>query len=120
MKARSVFMSLLLAPVVGAAFLLAQGGKQPAKLSDADFGKIAATHGTAQEHQRLADHYTAHAVEHESDAKTHEDLAAKYDKDEPALAGEARHYAAHSKEAAEALRNLARIHRDLAAKHSRK
>jgi hypothetical protein len=30
------------------------------------------------------------------------------------LAGEARHYAAHSKEAAEALRNLAKIHDSMA------
>jgi hypothetical protein len=39
---------------------------------------------------------------------------------EPALAGEARHYAAHSRESAEALRELAKIHQNLAKEHARK
>ena len=96
--------------------LIAQSGKLP----DADFLKLAKSHANADEHQRLASHYTAHAVEHEGDAKVHEDLAKQYDKAEPALAKEARHYAGHSREAAEALRNLAKIHQDLAREHGGK
>ena len=66
---------------------------------------------------KLAAHFTAHAVEHENDAKLHEDLATPYEETHPQLAGEARHYAAHSREAAEALRNLAKIHQELAKGH---
>ena len=96
--------------------LMAQSGQIP----DADFLKLAKSHANADEHQRLAAHYTAHAVEHEGAAKVHEELAKQYDKAEPALAKEARHYAGHSREAAEALRNLAKIHQDLAREHGGK
>lgn len=63
-----------------------------------------------EDHLKLAKHYAAHAADHESDAKAHEALANQYDKTAPQLAGEARHYAAHSMEAAEALRSLASQH----------
>ena len=96
--------------------LVAQSGRLP----DADFLKLAKSHADADEHQRLAAHYAAHAVEHEGDARVHEELARQYDKAEPALAKEARHYAGHSREAAEALRNLARIHQNLAREHGGK
>jgi hypothetical protein len=96
--------------------LVAQSGKLP----DAEFRKVAQSHSSVEEHQRLAAHYTAHAVEHESDAKVHEELAKQYDKAEVALAKESRHYAGHSREAAEALRNLAKIHQDLAKEHAGK
>jgi hypothetical protein len=107
---------------VGAAVLIACSTlvAQSGKLSDAEFKKLAQSHSTADEHQRLATHYTAHAVEHEADAKMHEDLAAQYEKTEPRLVGEARHYAAHSREAAEALRALAKLHQQLAAEHAKK
>ena len=96
--------------------LLAQSGK----LSDQEFKQLAQSHATTAEHLKLAAHYTAHAVEHESDAKVHEELATQYVKTEPKLSGEARHYAAHSREGAEALRELARIHQDLAKEHTAK
>jgi hypothetical protein len=96
--------------------LFAQSGK----LSEQDFKKLAQSHSNADEHQKLAAHYTAHAVEHEADAKTHEDLANQYDKTEPSLSGEARHYAAHSREAAEALRTLAKLHQGLGKEHAAK
>lgn len=108
--------SLALAVLLGTAVLSAQSGKLP----DAEFMKLAQTHDTAEAHQKLAAHYTAHAIEHETDAKQHEELAKQYDKTEPRLAGEARHYAAHSQESAEALRNLAKIHQDLAKQHAAK
>ena len=50
----------------------------------------------------------------------HGDLAAMYEKTEPKLVEEARHYAAHSREAAEALRSLAKRHQELAKEHASK
>ena len=87
------------------------------KLSDTEFVKLAQSHQTASDHLKLAEHFTAHAMEHENDAKIHEELAAPYEKKEPRLAGEVRHYAAHSREAAEAMRSLAKIHQELAKEH---
>ena len=111
------FLSLLTAAtVLSCAAIFAQS----AKISDQEFRKLAASHANAAEHQKLAAHYMAHAVEHETDAKIHEELANQYVKTEPSLAGEARHYAAHSREAAEALRELAKIHQGLAKEHDAK
>lgn len=93
---------------------------QVGKLSEQEFRKVAASHANADEHQKLTAHYTAHAMEHEADAKLHEELANQYAKTEPSLAGEARHYAAHSREAAEALRELAKIHQQLSKEHAAK
>lgn len=93
---------------------------QPGKLSDADLKKLATSHATAADHQKLAAHYTAHALEHENEAKLHDELAAQYEKTEPKLATEAKHYAGHSREAAEALRELAKIHGELAKEHAAK
>jgi hypothetical protein len=112
-------LNLALAGVVAfltCSMLYAQSGK----LSDQEFRKIAQSHSNADEHQKLAAHYAAHAAEHEGDAKAHEELANQYDKTEPSLSGEARHYAAHSREAAEALRALARLHQGLAKEHAAK
>ena len=67
----------------------------------------------AEDHRKLAKHYATHAADHVTDAKQHEALALQYDKTAPTLASEARHYAAHSMEAAEALRNLAAQHEKL-------
>ena len=111
--------NLLLVGVL-AGFLCSTLWAQSGKLSDQDFMKIAQSHSNADEHQKLAAHYTAHAIEHESDAKAHEQLANQYDKTEPSLSGEARHYAAHSREAAEALRALAKLHQGLAKEHGAK
>jgi hypothetical protein len=114
MKLHSTFVgiALLTAGLVVAA--------QTGKLGDSEFRKLAQSHATGDEHQKLAAHYTAHATEHEADAKLHETLGADYEKSEPILAGEARHYAAHSREAAEALRALAKLHQQLAKEHSAK
>lgn len=88
------------------------------KLSDSEFLKLAQNHKTSADHLKLAEHFNAHAIEHETDAKIQEELATPYEKTEPRLAGEARHYAAHSREAAEAMRSLARIHQELAQEHT--
>lgn len=88
------------------------------KLSESEFKKLAQSHKAPGDHLKLAEHFTAHAVEHENDARIHEELAAPYEKTHPQLAGESRHYAAHSREAAEALRNLAKVHTELAKQHT--
>ena len=93
---------------------------QTRTLSNQEFRKLAASHANVEEHQKLAAHYTAHAIEHEGEAKLHEELANQYAKTERLLAGESRHYAAHSREAAEALRELAKLHQDLAKEHAGK
>lgn len=89
------------------------------KLAETEFKKIAQSHLTAGDHLKLAEHFTDHALEHEHDAKLHEELANAYETKEPRLAGESRHYAAHSLEAAEAMRHLAKIHKELATEHGK-
>src|SRR5262245_9544831 len=110
-------LGFLLAVAIVIALMASFGVRVPAQqgvLSDAELKNLATSAKTAQDHTRLAAHYKAHAVEHETDAKLHEQLANQYDKTSPQLAGEARHYAAHSQEAAEALRNLSKIHDSMA------
>lgn len=102
-------LALVVLGVLGAR-LPAQDGELPR----AELEKLATSAKSPDDHARLAAHYNAHAATHEADAKLHEQLGAVYDKSSPQLAGEARHYAAHSSEAAEALRNLARIHQAMA------
>ena len=87
------------------------------KLTTAEFTELAQNHKTAADHLKLAAHFLEHAIEHENDAKIHEQLAVPYEKTHPQLAGEARHYAAHSREAAEAMRCLSGIHEQLAKHH---
>ena len=91
------------------------------KLAPTEFEQLARTHETAEDHVKLAAHFKAHAEEHETDAKLHEQLAdhiaGHHGLAEAGLAGEERHYAAHSREAAEAMRNLAKIHEGLAKGH---
>jgi hypothetical protein len=91
------------------------------KLSDSEFMKVAQSHQGADDHIKLAEHYTSHAIEHENDAKISEELAARvsgHHSSEAGLDGELRHYAAHSREAAEAMRTLAKIHQELAKEHA--
>lgn len=111
---KSLIPCFVLVALVSSIQLAGQAGKLP----DQEFRKVAASHANAEEHRKLVAHYTAHAVEHEADAKLHEELANQYAKTEPSLAGESRHYAAHSREAAEALRELARLHENLAKEHA--
>ena len=90
------------------------------KLSQTEFARLARAHKTADDHLKLAAHFRAHAADHESDAKLHEEIAGHasgHHAMEANLASEARHYAAHSREAAEAMRNMAKIHEQLATDH---
>jgi hypothetical protein len=89
------------------------------KLSDAEFKKLGASAVTAADHKKLAAHYRAHAVEHEADAKAHDEIVAAAKKQGSSghafeLALGAAHYAEHSREAAEALRELADLHDGMA------
>ena len=73
----------------------------------------------ASDHRALAARYRAHAAEHEADAASHDalvtDLKARPADDESwDLARDAAHYAQHSREAAEALRDLAQHHEAIA------
>ena len=94
------------------------------KLSDSEFTRLARSHQTAEDHLKLGEHFTAHAIEHEKDAKLFEEvsghLSGHHGVAETELDAEERHYAAHSREAAEAMRNLAKIHGNLAKEHQNK
>jgi hypothetical protein len=81
-------------------------------LSTEELTKLVAS-AKNEDHRNLAKHYAAHAADHEADASAHELLANQYEKTIPQLAGEARHYAAHSREAAEALRSMSTQHEHL-------
>ena len=112
----------LIIATAGLAIALAAPLASPASaqtLSDAELRKLSMSAKTAEDHARLAAHYRAHATEHEADAKLHDELVASLQKrraDDDAwdLARDAAHYADHSREAAEALRDLAEHHTAMA------
>ena len=88
-------------------------------LSETEFHKlVVASMLTPADHVKLAAYYRLHATEHETDAKLHEGIAStaskKRDDDSWEIARAATHYAEHSREAAEALRDLAKVHDGLA------
>jgi len=110
-------------PVVFAALLIALAFAPRAafaqKLSDAEFKKLSASATSAADHKKLAVHYRAHAAEHEADAKVHEEIVTAAKKTQASghsleLALGAAHYAEHSREAAEALIELAVLHEGMA------
>ena len=94
--------------------MISWSAAQEAKLSDDRLRDLTTAASSPEEHMALVGHYNAHAAEHEADAMLHEQLADAVDDAASPLAGELRHYAAHSSEAAEALRNLARLHEMMA------
>jgi hypothetical protein len=107
------FSVAVVAGLLGVSMPLAQ------TLGEADLEKLALSARTAQDHAKLAAHYRAHAAEHEMDAKLHEELIVQLRKtpnDDEAwdLARDAAHYAEHSRDAAEALRDLAASHAGIA------
>jgi len=88
------------------------------KLSDADVKKLSMSTAAA-DHKKLAAHYRAHAAEHEADAKLHDEIVAAAKKSPSTghmfeLGLAAAHYAEHSREAAEALIELATLHDGMA------
>jgi hypothetical protein len=89
-----------------------------AQTAPADVIKLSSSTESA-DHRALATRYRAHATEHEADAALHDalvaDLKARIADDEVwDLARDAAHYAQHSREAAEALRDLAQQHEAIA------
>lgn len=116
-RSQLVRMIAVLALVGGA--WVAGGAAQNPLLSDARLKALGASAKTAVEHRSLAAHYRAHAAEHENDAKTHDFIVSEArkragDDDAWDLARDAAHYADHSREAAEALNDLAVLHEEMA------
>jgi hypothetical protein len=104
------------------ALIVSTAGTRPAAaqtLSRAQFDRLTAAAKTAADHRALAAHYRAHAEEHTADAASHERIATEArsrqgDDEAWELARNADHYAQHSREAAEALRDLAALHSGVA------
>ena len=94
----------------------------PGKLSDADYTKLSAAPKNAADHRTLAKHYRAWADEHEAEAKMLDNLATIYMKGMPGvtqghaheLARTVKHAAEHSRDFAEALRDIADVHDGIA------
>ena len=110
---RSRVHTLIGSLVCGALFSMATP-LAGAQTSAADLKKMSSS-TVAADHRALAARYRAHAAEHEADAAMHDalvaDLKARTADDETwDLARDAAHYAQHSREAAEALRDLAQLH----------
>ena len=110
---RSRIHTLIGSLVCGALFSIATP-PAGAQTSQADLNRMSSS-TVAADHRALAARYRAHAAEHEADAALHNalvaDLKARTADDETwDLARDAAHYAQHSREAAEALRDLAELH----------
>ena len=107
-----------LAGVLACGLLLLLATPADAQTSPADL--ITRSSSTvAADHRALAVQYRAHAAEHEADAARHDALVAELkartgDDEVWDLARDAAHYAQHSREGAEALRNLAQHHEAIA------
>jgi len=106
---------LLLVLAASYSGVAAQGGK----LTEAQFKSLANSARTSDDHMKLADYYRGHAAEHEADAKLHDQIVAasrKNPSDNQAweLGRAADHYSEHSREAAEAVRDLATLHDGMA------
>ena len=117
---REMMAAMLTAGVgaLGTATFAADAGK----LSDADYKKLASAPKNAADHRSLATYYRALAAEHETEGKALETLAAAYAKGLPGTAtGQAhelsraiRHAAEHSRDFAEAARDVAEVHEGIA------
>ena len=93
-------------------------------LDRAELKKLVATASTPQDHERIAKHFDAKAAELEAEAKDHQELAAEYkahpnghERKHPMSGPTAGHctiFAARTREAAQAARQLAADHRQMA------
>ncbi|MEO7651532.1 MAG: hypothetical protein ABIZ80_13785 [Bryobacteraceae bacterium] len=93
-------------------------------LGKAELKKLTATASTPQNHERIAKHFDAKAVQLEAEAKDHEELAALYtanptghEQKHPMSGPTAAHcklFAAKFREAAKDARQLAADHREMA------
>jgi hypothetical protein len=120
---RILYVSSLL--LVACGLVSVRVSTQGSTLSIAEVKRIGASASTAADHGRLAAHYRTHAAEHEADATTHDGIAdearkrASTSDDAWDLARDAMHYAGHSREAAEALRELAALHDEMGKRAAR-
>jgi len=93
-------------------------------LGKAELKKLVATASTPQDHERIAKHFDAKAVQYETDAKDHEELAAEYaatptghEQKHPMsglTAEHCRYFAKEARRAAEEARKIAADHRQMA------
>lgn len=93
-------------------------------LGKAELKKLVATASTPQDHERIAKHFDAKAVQYETDAKDHDELAAEYTKsgdvhaqkhpNSGLTAEHCRYFATQARRAAEEARKLAADHRAMA------
>ena len=93
-------------------------------LDKAELKKLAATASTPQDHERIAKHFDAKAVELEAEAKEHEELAVQYKNHPnmhemkhpggPLTSGHCRYFAQKTRESAQAARQMAADHRQMA------
>lgn len=110
----------LLATIVLLAMPLATGQV----LGKAELKKLIATASTPQDHERIAKHYDAKAVQLEAEAKEHEELAAAYKANpnihemkhpgSPQTASHCESMARSTRAAAKEARELAEDHREMA------
>lgn len=109
---------LTMAAVLAAPFAAGQ------TLSKADLKKAVTAAKTPQDHERIAKHFDAKAVQFETEAKDHEELAAEYRatptgqaQKHPMSGLTAEHclyFAKEMRRAAEEARQIAKDHRDMA------
>ena len=117
---RQMMGTLLAGSLLGLNGVAAAG--EAGRLSDADYHKLAAAPKSPADHRALAKHYRAVAAEHEAEAKNLDTLAATYAKGLPGvteghaheLARTMKHSAEHSRDFAEALRDVAEVHDGIA------
>ena len=93
-------------------------------LDKAELKKLVAMASTPQEHERVANHFDAKAAELDQEAKEHEELAVQYTSHptlheqkhpmSPNTAAHCKLFAARTREAAQAARQLAADHRQMA------
>ena len=93
-------------------------------LDKAELKKLVASASTPQDHERIAKHFDAKAVELEAEAKEHEELAVEYTKHPnmhemkhpggPLTSGHCRYFAQKTRESAQAARQMATDHRQMA------
>jgi hypothetical protein len=86
--------------------------------------KLIGAASTPQDHERIAKHFDAKAVQYETDAKDHEELAAEYEAKPSGLgqkhpmsgltAEHCRYFAKEARRAAEEARKVAADHRAMA------
>ena len=111
--------------LLGTAGLVAREVAQTGRITNEQFKTLATSARTAEDHHKLAAYYRIHAVEHEADAKLHDEIvimSRKKPADDDAweLARGAAHYAEHSRESSAALRELAAIHEGMAERAASK